>query len=116
MFKIDLTYLENISAGDKAFVAEMLAMLKKNTIPEIHTLKQSVGQKDWEKARASAHKMKAPIEMLGVPPVSTLIMEIEQSTKEQKDLETLPSKVSTLETHLAELDNQLTQQIEELKK
>ena len=116
MFKIDLTYLENISAGDKAFVAEMLAMLQKNTLPEIEILKQLVNEKDWEKVRASAHKMKAPIEMLGIPEVSNIIMEIELQTKTQTSLETLPAKVLNLESQFAELGLLLTHEIAELKK
>jgi HPt (histidine-containing phosphotransfer) domain-containing protein len=78
MFKIDLTYLESIAGGDQTFIHEMLNMLLSSTFTEMDAIKRHSAAAQWVELGNLAHKIKAPIQMLGVPLVSDLILQIEQ--------------------------------------
>jgi HPt (histidine-containing phosphotransfer) domain-containing protein len=112
MFKIDLTYLETISGGDQSFIHELLNMLLNSTFTEVAILTQHAKNEEWSLLGSTAHKIKAPVQMLGVKEVSTLIEEIEQQGKNQKDTASIPAKVELLERYMADLQ----QQVEELLK
>lgn len=101
---LDLSYLETISGGDKAFINEMLNMFLSSTFPEFENLQQYARQKAWAEVGSTAHKMKAPIQMLGVPEVSALILEIEMLGKHQKDLDKADEKIALLGTYLRDME------------
>jgi HPt (histidine-containing phosphotransfer) domain-containing protein len=107
MFKIDLTYLETISGGDQLFIEEMLTMLLNTSFTEITVMKQQAEGAQWAELGSTAHKMKAPIQMLGVDPVSELILDLERSGKGQTHTESIPEKVTLLESYLTELKQQI---------
>lgn len=112
MIQLDLSYLNTISGGDKAFINDMLKMFLNTTFPEIELLKKHANDQAWELFGSTAHKMKAPIQMLGVPVVSDLVLELEQIGKHRTDLDTVPSKVQTLEGYIKELERQITAMIQ----
>lgn len=103
MFKIDLTYLESIAGGDQAFINEMLNMLLSSTFTEMDAIKRHAAAEQWVELGNLAHKIKAPIQMLGVKEVSDLILEIEQKGKHQTETQTIQDKVTLLDSYMTEL-------------
>ena len=103
MIKPDLVYLESISGGDKDFITSMLNLFIVNTYPELDLLKQSAENQRWQEMGSIAHKMKAPIQMLGVPPISDLVLEIEMMGKRGVDTVSAVPKIQELENQLQEL-------------
>lgn len=109
MFKIDLTYLETIAGGDQSFINEMLRMLLNSTFTEMDAIKRHAAAGQWLELGNLAHKIKAPVQMLGVPLVSDLILQIELHGKHQTETETLQDKVTLLDSYMTELANQVQQ-------
>lgn len=109
MFKIDLTYLETISGGDREFIHEMLKMLLNSTFTEMDAIKRHAAAGQWVEMGNLAHKIKAPIQMLGVSEVSNLILEVEQQGKNQNDTQTIRDKVALLDSYMTELSGQVQQ-------
>jgi HPt (histidine-containing phosphotransfer) domain-containing protein len=107
MFKIDLSYLETIAGGDRSFIKEMLTMLLSTTFTEMDNIKREAAAGQWAELGSLAHKIKAPVQMLGVPVISDLILEIEQQGKHLDHTETISAKVTELDTYMAELKSQV---------
>jgi HPt (histidine-containing phosphotransfer) domain-containing protein len=107
MFKIDLTYLETISGGDQQFINEMLTMVMNTTLTEIVTLNQHALRGEWDQVGSIAHKIKAPLQMLGVQIVSDLVIDIEQSGKHATQVDAIHDKVKLLESYMVELSKQV---------
>jgi HPt (histidine-containing phosphotransfer) domain-containing protein len=109
MFKIDLSYLETIAGGDQSFITEMLTMLLNSTFNEMENMKILAAEGKWNELSGVAHKIKAPIQMLGVKEISDLILEVETLGKKQIQTEEIPAKVASLDTCMAELKQQVEQ-------
>jgi HPt (histidine-containing phosphotransfer) domain-containing protein len=112
MNKIDLSYLESISGGDKAFIDDMLKMFLSNTFPEIEQLKTQAEAGQWELMGGTAHKMKAPMQMLGVPDISALVLELEQIGKSKANTEGIMDKIETLKGHIKGLETEINQYLQ----
>ncbi|AMS26997.1 hypothetical protein AEM51_08175 [Bacteroidetes bacterium UKL13-3] len=107
MIQLDLSYLQTISRGDQTFIKEMLTMFLTTTFPELTELKQHAASQSLDMLGSTAHKMKAPIQILGVPVVSDLVLEIETIGKFHVGADSLPQKIELLEGYLKELENQI---------
>ncbi len=103
MIQPNLTYLESIAGGDKRFINEMLQMILDNTLPEVEILKTHALNKEWTALGSTAHKMKAPLQMLGIPQISECIIELEQMGKQQRMFEGVGSKILELDALLKEI-------------
>jgi HPt (histidine-containing phosphotransfer) domain-containing protein len=112
MSKIDLSYLETISGGDKSFIDDMLKMFLTNTFPEVEQLKKHAEEKQWELMGGTAHKMKAPIQMLGVPKISAMVIELEQIGKTQSNTDDVVSKIDILKDHIKVLETEINQYLQ----
>ena len=104
MIQLDLTYLNTISGGDQAFIHEMLKMFLTTTFPEMEALKQHASEGTWDLFGSTAHKMKAPIQMLGVPAVADLVFDLEHIGKSKIGVEGVSQKVQLLEEYIKELE------------
>jgi HPt (histidine-containing phosphotransfer) domain-containing protein len=103
MIKPDLAYLETISGGDKSFITSVLNLFLTNTYPELADLKELADTQQWKEMGSIAHKMKAPVQMLGVQSISDLIMELEKMGKEEEDTTQAIAKVNELTKLMHEL-------------
>lgn len=109
MIKLNLTYLETISGGDNAFIREMLAMFLSSTFPELIQLKEYAQKGMWEQMSTVAHKMKAPIQMLGVEEASELVVQLELIGKNKVGTETALAKIDQLSIMIAEMEMEIRQ-------
>lgn len=112
MIQLDLTYLETISGGDQSFIKEMLTMFLSSTFTEITELKEHAVAGNWEKMGSTAHKMKAPLQMLGVPVVSDLVLELELMGKTKQETELAVQKVDALTGYIQQLETDIRKVIE----
>lgn len=103
MIKPDLTYLETISGGDKSFIISILEMFIGNTFPELENIKTQAAQQNWDELGNTVHKIKAPLQMMGVQQLSDLVVELEQMAKHKKNIDQIPQMVTELELMLNEL-------------
>ncbi len=112
MIKLNLTYLDSISGGDKAFMHEMLTMFLVNTFPEWVQLKQYAQNGMWDQMGGIAHKMKAPMQMLGVPEASDLVIELEHIGKNKTGTETALPKIEQLSALIQEMEVEIKRMLE----
>lgn len=92
---IKLTYLEDISGGDTKFIKEMLELYLSTTATEVSELNELFDKKDIISIGQLAHKLKAPIQMLGITELYNIIKGIEESCKTGIHLEFLHKNIQT---------------------
>ena len=116
MVKIDLSYLESIAGGDKIFIKEMLEMFNKSTIPEIINIEKFAAIKNWEKLGVVAHKIKAPLQMIGQTETYDLILELEKNAKNKINLDDVDHLIALIKIKMDEIKNEINKVILSLKK
>jgi HPt (histidine-containing phosphotransfer) domain-containing protein len=92
---IKLTYLEDISGGDTKFIKEMLELYLSTTATEVLKLNELFEKKDIIAIGQLAHKLKAPIQMLGITDLFNTVKGIEESCKTGLNLEFLHKNIQT---------------------
>lgn len=105
---IDLSYLNEISGGDSNFIKEMLELYVNTTAVEAQLYHELLNQKNYEGISHLAHKMKAPIQMLGANELFNLIRSLEKYGKEGNNIDQMPGIIS-------EVQKQVDLSIEEIK-
>ncbi len=98
---IDLTYLNEISGGDSNFIKEMLELYVSTTATEGNLYDELLSQQNYEGIGNLAHKMKAPIQMLGANQLFNLIKSLEKYGKEGSNLDQFPGLISEIKKQIA---------------
>ncbi len=107
MSKLDLTYLNEISGGDKNFIREMLDLFVTTTATEVDQFDALMANSDYEKIGGLAHKMKAPIQMLGANELFEVIRNIEIFGKERSNLDQIPSMIGRVKSEINILKDEI---------
>lgn len=100
MNKIDLSYLNEISAGDNAFIKEMLELFLNTTAIEVNEFDNHLANANFEAIGLLAHKMKAPIQMMGVNDLFDKIKSIENNCKNSTNLESIPNLITEVKLQI----------------
>ncbi len=105
MEKIDLTYLNQMSDGDKNLIIE-LTQIYKTQIPEfINQLQQAYNTKNWEKLAAIAHKAKSSVSIVGLNKLATSLKTLELDAKKAINTENYQNIITNFkETTLASIN------------
>ncbi len=111
---IDLTYLESIAAGDKDFIKEMLQMFKKISLSEMEKMEKFQTEKNWIMIGSLAHKIKAPIQMLGDTDAVELIIDLEKSGKDKNIDNNVPELLIKTKEKLLQLINDVEELIKKM--
>lgn len=102
MVDIDLTYLNEISGGDKEFIDEMIQTFLEETPKELVIMEQQLATTDWVELSKTAHKLKSSIKMFGMNELRDEVLHIEQSGKNSENLDTLGEQVVHFMDHCRE--------------
>jgi HPt (histidine-containing phosphotransfer) domain-containing protein len=95
---VDLTYIKSIAGDDEGFIKEMLQMFLASTPAEIDNIEKYFKENDYRMMAASAHKIKAPVQMMGDKDITDLLLSIEMAAKNNApaaDVEVIIEKVKT---------------------
>jgi HPt (histidine-containing phosphotransfer) domain-containing protein len=111
---LDLNYLDEISAGDPAFIKEMLQLFIDTTAIEVNDFDALVESKQWESIGKLAHKIKAPIQMLGGNELYDLVKTIEVYGKDQINTHEIPNLVANLKQKIMQLTKEIEQMLNTL--
>ena len=71
-------------------------MFLKNTPDSLVELSDALKNKDWEKIRQVAHKMKPSMNYIGLKPTYEIVMQLEQNAKQQIHLDEIPDMISKI--------------------
>ena len=63
---VDLTYVNDLSRGNKEFLKEMISVFLEENPQEIKTIEKAVEEKDYEVIKNTAHKLKSTIPFIGL--------------------------------------------------
>ncbi|MCF8255584.1 MAG: Hpt domain-containing protein [Bacteroidia bacterium] len=99
---IDLSYLNEISGGDSSFIKEMLELYINTTATEADLYTEMLNSRDYEGIGHLAHKMKAPIQMLGANELFQTIRNLEHYGKEGSHLDEMPQLIDKVKSLVAE--------------
>jgi len=87
--QIDLTYLHELSSGNRAFEKEMLTLFIKQVPEELLELQQAYHQKEHLLVKNTAHRMKSSLPLVGIDYLLKLLAQLEDAGRnEQFDKET----------------------------
>lgn len=97
---INLDYLKEISGGDQGFIKEMLDLFVNSTATEADQFDALLESGNYTAIGHLAHKMKAPIQMLGANNLFLLIRDLEKFGKEQSNLDKLPGMIAEVKVQI----------------
>jgi len=106
---LDLSYLAQMTGGDKNFEEELLNDIKKQLEESIDEIKKSLANNDLERVRALAHKLKSSVNIFGMKEMRDIFKDIEMSIKENRDLDKIPALVDLLSEKYVECRKELEQ-------
>lgn len=96
-YRIDLTYLTEITAGDDDVMAEMIELFLTETPKQLVLLKEYHQKKDWSQLGAEAHKLKPTFLYVGLSELNELTLQLEQRAKNKEDLDDIDSFIKKIE-------------------
>lgn len=103
----DLTMVETISGGDKAFVAKMVKLFV-DTIPQtMRDMEKSAAEQQWENTGKLAHKMKSTIDSMGIVTLKAEIRALEANGKASENTDQIPEQVRHINEVLANCIEQI---------
>lgn len=114
MIQIDLSYLEDITGGDKEVIIEMLQLLIDESPKHIQNIQQHLANSAWDELGASAHSLKPMMLYVGLTDLNKLVQTIEQYSKKREQLDELQDLVHQLDHDFQEVRNALVATKQEL--
>ncbi len=100
---LDLKQLDIMTDGDIMLKQRVISMIIEETPVEMEALQNSISKKDWNKVRATAHKMKSSINLFAKQDLVKLVKTIEKNAKENVNTENIPGLLAEVleKTNLA---------------
>jgi signal transduction histidine kinase/DNA-binding response OmpR family regulator len=83
---IELSFLKSISENNDQFFREFIQMFLTNTPKSIEEIENAVAEKDWEKIRMAAHKIKPSFNYVGLKEQNSQAAKIEELAKKQENM------------------------------
>jgi len=90
----NLDYLRSVSGNNEEFIREMVLTFTQTIPPVLKEMKLALAGKDWEKLARMAHQIKPSFTLMGLNPLRSSILFIEENSKFATKLDELPSVVS----------------------
>jgi HPt (histidine-containing phosphotransfer) domain-containing protein len=101
--KFKLDNLEQIASGDKAFMIEMINVFITSTKEELVNIEEGAKNKLWDKVAGYVHKVKSPVKHFEANSIVNLLETLETNTKNQINLENVPTLIEKLKEETNEL-------------
>jgi PAS domain S-box-containing protein len=110
----NLSLLEELE--DKKYVVDMLSFFLDNTPEYIKELELQAQQKELEALYKTAHKIKGAVGMLQSTRLAGLLAKIESDARESIHIETIGEQVKEAVLLFRQMEQQLQQELEQIKK
>ncbi|WP_411275660.1 Hpt domain-containing protein [Daejeonella sp.] len=114
-FKIDLSYLRDVSSGSNEFMIEMIDLFLDQTPAYFEQLNQFISEKNWTRVAEIAHKIKPTLAFMGADAAKESMAEIESSARSLTNTETIAPKFNSLYVFSSDLYTKLIEVKKELK-
>lgn len=106
---VDFSNLRTLSGSDKAFYADMLSTFISTTTNSYQNIKAAFVNKDLVLVANEAHKIASPCRHIGAVRLHTLLKEIEQNSRKEKNIRKINKLIKELDEEVSvvlELVNQ----------
>lgn len=111
-YKIDLTYLRDVSSGSNDFMIEMIELFLQQTPAYFEQLNQLIIDENWCKAAEIAHKIKPTLAFMGADAAKDRMAEIENYARNLTNTDA----IAPLFKSLNEFSEELFAKLSEVKK
>lgn len=105
--KTDLSYLQEMSGGNKELVIEMIDIFKSQVIEFARDMENHLQKKEFELLGKLAHKAKSSVSIMGLSNLAKDLKDLEILAKEGKDPETYPALVHRFKKETTEAIDEL---------
>ena len=95
---IDLTYLYDMSDNDNQFVIEIMKIFIEQVPGELDKLAVAIEGQEWSSVHSIVHKLKSSVNHVGIKSIVPIIQQIESSTHDLVNLDTIQSKYLQIKT------------------
>lgn len=100
---IDLSYLKTIAGNDSNFIKEMLRMFLNSAPDEVMNIERFCSEGQFPQMGSAAHKIKAPVQMIGEQVLTDLLMRLEVIGKSNQQTEEAPALINQLKEHMKQV-------------
>lgn len=114
-FKIDLSYLRDVSSGSNEFMIEMIELFLDQTPAYFEQLRQFISEGNWPKVADIAHKIKPTLAFMGADAAKDRMAEIETNARNLTNTESIEHTFKSLLEFSGDLFSKLTEVKKELE-
>lgn len=100
--KTDLTYLREMSGGNKELILEMIDIFRSQVIEFSEGMDNHLTNKEYEKLGKLAHKAKSSISIMGLSELATLLKSLELMACAGTDVEKYPAIIERFKSETLE--------------
>ncbi len=105
--KTDLTYLKNMSAGNKELVKEMIEIFKNQVSEFVVDMESLLQNREYENLGRLAHKAKSSISIMGLNELAVELKAFENMAKAGTDVEKYPTFIEKFKSETSEAISEL---------
>jgi HPt (histidine-containing phosphotransfer) domain-containing protein len=113
--KIDLSYLREMSGGNKELVLEMISIFKSQVVEFTTNMNQLLNDKQYEQLGKLAHKAKSSVSIMGLEELATQLKDLENSTQQGKNMDTYSKIVDDFEKDTSEAVKELDMVVQNIE-
>ena len=112
--KIDLTYLKNMSAGNRDLVLEMIEIFKNQIDEFTKGMDEHYAKKEYELLGRLAHKAKSSISIMGLNDLAIELKNFENLAKAGEETEKYPHFIANFKRQTSEAMDELDEVIKNI--
>jgi HPt (histidine-containing phosphotransfer) domain-containing protein len=105
--KTDLTYLRNMSGGNKDLILEMIGIFKSQVGEFIQSMDEYYNNKEYELLGRLAHKAKSSISIMGLHELAVDLKDFENIAKAGENVEKYPYYINKFKAETEEAIEEL---------
>ena len=91
--KTDLSYLQEMSGGNKELVTEMISIFKSQVIEFAKDMENHLRNREFEQLGKLAHKAKSSVSIMGLNDLAKDLKTLENMTREGRNKELYPALI-----------------------
>jgi HPt (histidine-containing phosphotransfer) domain-containing protein len=107
--KTDLTYLREMSAGNKELAIEMIDLFKTQVEEFYELMDESMSKQEWVKLGQLAHKAKSSVSIMGLNDLAAEMKQLETKAKKGIDTDSYAEVIAKFKSETAEVVSELNQ-------
>jgi HPt (histidine-containing phosphotransfer) domain-containing protein len=105
--KVDLSYLREMSGGNKELILEMITIFNAQADEFAHDMDQLLSDKQFELLGKLAHKAKSSVSIMGLNDLAIRLKDLENSAREGKNISSYASIVDNFKKETTEAVKEL---------